>query len=105
MDQTSPAPFVSADNNPRQRRWVWGLIVLAFVALWLGVSWRYGWFPFIEQKSELQLMIEAGMAKGPSILTPEEMSELMQAGTAKGPSTLSATETAQMMQAGTAITQ
>lgn len=100
-----PELRISSTSN----KYHFGLVVLtllAIIALWLGVSWRMGWFPFRPwgptEEERVQALIESTTATGPSTLSPSESAALTKSTTATGPSTLSPSEEAALIESTTA---
>jgi hypothetical protein len=74
-----------------------GVVVL--IVLWLGVSWRYGWFPFAGGGTSLEQMRQDATAQG----TDANFSAgMLEAATVSGSSQLSAEEEAALVEAATA---
>jgi len=87
-------------------RWVALLLVTATI-LWLGVTWRYGWFPFAsstqaDAELQAQLMSEAS-ATAPSNLSDKEREALITETSASASTGLTEEERAALIKETTAL--
>ena len=88
MLNESPQGMLSSTAQPAGPLKIVVLVVLAIVALWLGVSWLYAWPPFEPRLSEKELMLRKDFADANAPGVPTEVPpEVLKDANAPGTST------------------
>ncbi|OGG48662.1 hypothetical protein A3G63_00340 [Candidatus Kaiserbacteria bacterium RIFCSPLOWO2_12_FULL_52_8] len=80
------------------------LFVTTILVVWIGVSWRNGWFPFAANTLTKAELLQQAIDSTTAVGTPQSIpDELLENTTAKGSPKYSTTTTAKVIESTTAL--